>query len=355
MKKVLSTLLALTMALSLAACGTTPAAKPADESSVAPAAAETKTAEDQKSTTMVLYTASPTDLYEPAIAGFKEKTGITVEVVSAGTGELVKRIQAEGSNPLGDVIWGGRSTALSSAMDYLDEYVSPNDEAVYDEFKNAKGTKKLTPFAIQVNSIFVNKDLAKDIVIDGYGSLTNPALKGKIAYADPSKSSSSIESLINILFAMGKGDPEKGWDFVKSFISNLDGKLQGSSSAAYKNVADGEYIVGLTNETNGIKYVQSGANVEVVYPKEGVIIKADNVAVIKNCKNPENARLFVDYITSLEFQSTMEAMALRPVRKDVTLKVMTPLEKIPVAQEDAAWVKAQGSGIKDKFADLFTK
>ncbi len=42
---------------------------------------------------------------------------------------------------------------------------------------------------------------------------------------DPSTSSSASEHLINMLYAMGDGDPEKGWDYVRKFCENLDGVL----------------------------------------------------------------------------------------------------------------------------------
>ena len=61
----------------------------------------------------------------------------------------------------------------------------------------------------------VNTKLIGNIKVEGYQDLLNPALKGKIAFADPSKSSSSFEHVVNILYAMGKGDPEKGWSFVQ--------------------------------------------------------------------------------------------------------------------------------------------
>ena len=42
---------------------------------------------------------------------------------------------------------------------------------------------------------------------------------------DPSTSSSASEHLINMLYAMGEGNPEKGWDYVEKFCKNLDGML----------------------------------------------------------------------------------------------------------------------------------
>ena len=66
-----------------------------------------------------------------------------------------------------------------------------------------------------------------------------------------------------MLYAMGNGNPEKGWDYIRKFCANLDGKLLSGSSAVYKGVADGEYTVGLTFEEGGVNYVVSGSPVKV--------------------------------------------------------------------------------------------
>ena len=52
----------------------------------------------------------------------------------------------------------------------------------------------------------INTDLIGDIKITGYEDLLQPELKGKIAFADPTKSSSSYEHLVNMLYAMGSDD-----------------------------------------------------------------------------------------------------------------------------------------------------
>lgn len=85
--------------------------------------------------------------------------------------------------------------------------------------------------------------------------LCNPAeLKGKIAFGDPVNSSSAFQSLLAMLYGMGKdGDPlsDEAWAYVDQFIANLDGKMANSSSQVYKGVAEGEYVVGLTWEDPG--------------------------------------------------------------------------------------------------------
>ena len=131
-------------------------------------------------------------------------------------------------------------------------------------------------------------------------------------------------------------------------MDNLNYTLLSGSSAVYKGVADGEYTVGLTFEEGAVKYVNSDAPVEVVYMEEGVIVKPDGVYIVKNCKNLENAKLFVDFLTGKEAQ--------RSIRKDVEPgKGLKKLEDINVIEDDLEVVKSQKAVWLDKFKDIYTK
>ena len=202
----------------------------------------------------------------------------------------------------------------------------------------------------------VNTNLAGNIKIEGYEDLLNPALKGKIAAADPSASSSAFEHLVNMLYAMGKGDPEKGWDYVQKLCANLDGKLLSGSSAVYKGVADGEYAVGLTYEEPGISYMSSGSPVKVVYMKEGVISKPDGVYIIKGGKNLENAKKFIDYCVSLDAQNMLvEKLSRRAIRNDaVVTDIVKPMSEIYSITDNADVVEESRQKWLDKFKDIFT-
>ena len=67
---------------------------------------------------LVIYSPNSDPLIEVAYA-FGEKYGVTVDVVSAGTGECLERIVAEKDNPQGDVMYGGMNYANSYNPDYL--------------------------------------------------------------------------------------------------------------------------------------------------------------------------------------------------------------------------------------------
>ncbi len=202
----------------------------------------------------------------------------------------------------------------------------------------------------------INTNLTKNIKIEGYADLLNPALKGKIACADPSASSSSFEHLVNMLYAMGNGNPEKGWDYVKKLCANLDGKLLSGSSAVYKGVADGEYAVGLTYEEGGINYVVSGSPVKVIYMKEGVISKPEGVYIIKGAKNLENAKKFIDYCVSLDAQNILiNKVNRRAIRKDASSsEVVIPMTEIYSIKDDPDFVESNRQKWLDKFRDIYT-
>ena len=158
-----------------------------------------------------------------------------------------------------------------------------------------------------------------------------------------------------MLYAMGNGDTAKGWDYIKKFCANLDGKLLSGSSATYKGVADGEYTVGLTFEQGGVDYVAWGSPVKVVYMKEGVISKPDGVYIIKNAKNMENAKKFVDYITSYDAQKMInEKLNRRAVRDDLPASdLFVPIDEINIIYDDEDLVIANKQKWLDKFRDIF--
>ena len=66
---------------------------------------------------LVVYTARSEALNNAVIPEFEKDTGIKVEVVVAGTGELLKRAESEKDNPMGDIFWVADETMLSSSIE----------------------------------------------------------------------------------------------------------------------------------------------------------------------------------------------------------------------------------------------
>jgi ABC-type Fe3+ transport system, periplasmic component len=316
---------------------------------------EGKTATTTESKKLVVYSPNSEAIINTIIPMFEKETGIKVELVSAGTGELLKRLQSEKDNTYADVMFGGSRSQFVQMPDIFEKYVSPNDKDIMEGHKNTTGY--ITSYVADGSVLLVNTKLIGDIKIEGYADLLNPALKGKIATADPSSSSSAFAQLTNMLLAMG-GDytSQKGWDYVKQLFTNIDGKIASGSGAAHKSVANGEYVVALTYEDPSASYVKSGAAVKIVYPKEGTVFLDGAAGIVKGAKNMDNAKKFIDFIISKNAQDAFGSqLTNRPLRKDAALGTyMTAMDKIKLITEDTEYVDKNKSAIVQKYTDIFT-
>ena len=248
----------------------------------------------------------------------------------------------------------GTISNCTAFQEYFADYTTANEGDVLDAYKNTEGG--MTRFDVISSVLIVNTDLIGDIEINGYADLLNPELKGHIAMADPTKASSAFEHLVNMLEDMGDGSADNGWDYVEQFCQQLDGKLLSGSSAVYKGVADGEYVVGLTSEGSAANVIAAGADkVKIVYMEEGVIFRGDGAYIIKGCPNEANAQKFLDFCTSYETQLMCQnELCMRSVREDVTgSPILADLSEINVRTDDLQTVIDSKEAWLEQFTNLY--
>ena len=355
MKKYLALLLALAMVFALCACGESaaPAATPAPESAApaenAPADAPAEKTPEDYTGNLVVYSPHDADPLNAGVEMFRQAyPNINVEVIAAGTGELCQRVVAESANPQGDVLWGGGADTLAAYTDYFAPYVCANDDVIGEAYKAADdlwiGESPL-PMVFIYNKTLIDE---ADVPTTWEG-LCDESLKGRIAYASPAKSGSAYTQLCTMLFSQPTLD--EGWALVEKFIANLDGKIQDSSGNCHKLVASGEYALGVTIEKSAVLY-NDNPDIGYVYPEKNSAVP-DGVALIKNCPNEENAKLFIDFVTSLECQTAQNGdWARRPVRSDLTPVGLCELSELDLGDYDFAFAATEKESIVEKWNDL---
>ena len=332
-RKVLALILCVILCLQLGGCVSSSQGNPKDN--------------------LIIYTSHSPSFTDWIVEEFEKKTHIHVNIVKAGTGELVERIREEGDNPLGDILWGGSQSIMVKNQDLWEEYTSVNDAAFYPQYQNTDHL--FTRFNIMPCTIIINTDLLDGLEVNGYGDLLNPKLKGKIAMCDPRKSSTALESITNMLYVMGDGNPDNGWNYVEKFIENCDGQILSSSSSVFNKVINGEYAVGVTYE-GAAMYIEPDSAIKLIYPEEGAIANADGITIIKNAKQRKNAEKFIDFVTSQEIQTYVSKECFRrSVRTDVKTDNFADFDSIKTIDIDVNYVIENDTKILDRFDEICDK
>ena len=300
-KKILALVLALVMALSLAACGNSNT--PTTSGSASGSGDEPATLSGD----LVLYCTMTENDINALLDCFAEVyPDINVEVVNGSAGELVTRLQGEASNPVGDLVWGGMadSDGMKNA-DVFESWVSAHDAENANGWTSPNGLYSMDHLSTVCFCVNTELEAELGLNIQSYEDLLDPKLEGKIIFSDPNSSSAAWNNVSNIMAVYGN-DSDEAWTYIEGLMKNL--VIAGSSSACFKSVQQGEYVVGLTYEDGAITLVKDGAtNIEVRYPSNGTSASVFGCGLVKNGPNPENAKAMIDFICSAEGQTALAA------------------------------------------------
>ncbi|MBR0794927.1 extracellular solute-binding protein [Bradyrhizobium jicamae] len=300
---------------------------------------------------VVLYSANDDTVNNLVAEGFAKATGIKVDVVSTGSGVLVRRVASESANPQGDVIWGVNATLLRLASPYLQAYPAKGREAVPAQFRDPNDLWLGTN--VQVVVIGQNtKAIDKTSGPKSWADLLDPKWNGKLAFTDPANSGFSYAAATTLLSLWGADDA--AWTKMGRLLANA--KVLNRSTQVFDGIGSGEYPLGITLEYAGFLWAHNGAPVSVIYPAEGTYAGVEGAAVLKGGPNPESAKRLVDYLASKEVQEMLlKATFRRPSRQDIELEAvapgMLPFSAIKVLPyDDAKWEAAR----RDTLARLKT-
>lgn len=263
--------------------------------------------------TVTIYTAHKSSIVDTLLPIFEQETGLKAEVVKLGSGDIMKRVQAEAGAPAADVIWSISGSSLTELASLLEPYTPPEFDKIDPQFVKDPAW---TPYTAVVYVLAVNTDLQPlDTAPKTWAELADPKWKGQIASARADGSGSAMQQLTTVLTVFG----DQGWDKYKEIAANF--VFADSSGAVPRFVADGETSMGLTLEDNALEYVQGGAPIAIVHLADGTAATPDGVALVKGGPNPEGGKKFIDWAMS---KSTQEKLAMDIGRRSVRVDVAGP-------------------------------
>lgn len=297
--------------------------------------------------TVVVYSPNPAQAVDVVTTTLgKLEPGISLSTITGGSGQLLRRIEAEAASPQADLFWSSSENTLGAFRNVLQPYRPKEIDAITPALRHPQDlwTATITHVVVaMVNS----KQLGSIPTPKSWKDFLAPAWKDKVAIADPANSSTAYTILWGVDKLMGPGALEQ---LAKNVVVNS------SASSILRGVAQGEFVAGLTFEANAYAYVAGGQReIKLVYPEEGTFTSPEFMALVKGAPHADLSRRTIDALVSKEMQvALLENTFRRPSRSDIDvskhvdlpamdkIKVFPTNEVEAAAQRDAFLARWQG-------------
>ncbi len=314
MRRTLSALVAVSsFVLATHAQAQTPPGYPADYAALIDAA--------KKEGKVIVYATTDASSANPLVKDFEALyPGIKVEYSDLNSTELYNRFIAESAakNGTGDVIW---SSAMDLQVKLVNDglaltYASPEIKALpkWAVWKDAAYGTTYEPIAFVYNKRLVPEaDVPKDhTALMKLIEAKPDVYKGKITAYDPERSGVGY-----LFFNEDIQYFPAAWDLFKA-MGKANAKFYTSAGAMMERVASGEHLIAYgVFGSYALARTKKDPNTGIVLPSDFTLVTSRVAFISKAAKNPNAAKLFLDYMLSKRGQTIVEKADLYTLRADV--------------------------------------
>jgi thiamine transport system substrate-binding protein len=274
---------------------------------------------------VVLVTHESFHLPDELIVEFEKESGYQLETRSTGdAGELTNKLVLTKDNPTGDVAFGVDNTFATRALDEgvfetsdvewpagVDTYALPGDD-----------DHALTP--VDNGNVCVNID---DTWFEREGiappetleDLTEPAYEGLFVTPAATTSSPGMAFLLSTVAAYGEGWPDYWADLMDNGVELTDGWSTAYQVEFTQGGGKGDRPIVVSYDSSPAFTVSDGRSTTSAL-LDTCFRQVEYAGVLKDAKNPEGARAFIDFMTHKSFQQALpENMYVYPVDRAVAL------------------------------------
>lgn len=302
--------------------------------------------EKTESKSLTVWSATSAELTDALVQAFTAKNpDLQVDIITAGSGELITRLQSQQPNPSGDIILGIAQEAFEGNYDLFEGYKVKSDK-IPELLKDTKSPPKYYGMSMPIQAFIVNTNLlSKSEFPTSWEDLADPKYKGQVIMANPSMSGSAYSQIYQMNEILG-------FDFIKKLVPNT--VFVTSSKIVPEAVSRGEYAIGVTGDYNVAQKIKEGAPVAVAYPSEGTGARFDATGIIKGGPNLENAKRFMGWIVTKEALTIVyESNFRRTVHPDVPVPDgLPPLGTVTLVPYDADKAAEMREDLTTRTVDL---
>jgi iron(III) transport system substrate-binding protein len=285
---------------------------------------------------------------------FTEDTGIDANFVRLSSGEAAARLEAGKSSPEFDVWHGGPADGFVAASErgLLEPYTSPAASAIRPEWKAADGS--WTGVYVGVLGFCSNKKILEKVgapVPTSWQELVDPRFAKNVSVAHPSTSGTGYTALWTQVSLAG-GDEAKGLEYMLSLRPSI---LQFTRSGVgpLQQAGRGEIATGIVFSHDCVKSQEEGlTDLEVSFPKDGTGYEVGGVAAVKNARNPDGAKAYIDWSLTAKAQEigpTVGSYQVPTVPDAAVSEKSARIDSLTLVDYDVATAGAAKSDLVKRF------
>ncbi len=297
---------------------------------------------------LVLYTSQPPQDAGRTVAAFRQAVpGVDVSFIRDGTTQLMTRLQAEfaAGAPRPDVLL--IADAMSMERLKQDKRLLPDPQAdvqglpaaAYDPDRTYFGTKFIT------TGIIYNVKAPRP---ESWKDLLGPPAHSQVVLPSPMYSGAAAIFVGTLI-----GLPGLGAGYFDDLAHNGAVAAQGNGQVLTQ-VAGGQKLYGVVVDFMALNAKKAGSPVDFVFPKEGVTVVTEPVAILATAHNQAAAKAFVDFLLSEAGQRLAASQGYLPMRADVPAPPGFPArDRIKLLPPPIATILQQDQANLHRFADDF--
>jgi iron(III) transport system substrate-binding protein len=302
---------------------------------------------------LAFYTAMDLPVAEKLAKTFEARfPGIAVRVERSGAERVFQRIGQEQDSGIHAVDVVNSADASHFIVwkrngwlaPYLPEEVAKYFPADYFDPDGLYATTR-----VWLSSLGYNTNLVKPTEAPkSFADLLDPKWSGKIVKAHPAYSG----TIMTATFQMVR---DIGWGYFEKLAKQKVMQVQSSTDPPKKLALGERAIMADGNDYNLVQLKEAGQPVEVVYPTEGTPLVTGPSGVFKSAPNPNAARLFQNWIHTLEGQQVLvDYAAQHSVHAQIKEKPgRIRLADIKLMKDDPAGVERASEEIKVRYSKIF--
>ena len=304
----------------------------------------------KKEGAVVHYCTLPQAYCEDIGRRFEKHTGIKADITRFSSGPQYSRLMQEHQAGLKvtDVFEIALVAAAveMKAKGMLEPYL-PRDAAKVDA-KYRDRDRLYSEYYVNVQFIAYNPKLISAAEAPRrWKDIYDPKWKGKLTVSHPKFSGITVDWLMwqAKLF---------GWDILQKLKAN-DPIIVRSSAEAIPLLVNGERPLSAQSYSDSAWEAKlKGEPLEISYPEEGVVVSHDYTGILKSAPHPNAAKVFVDYLFSLEHAQWLAdhyVYVTHPaVKPPAGFKTLKDLKTLIL---DADEIARETKDVRERFAAIF--